>query len=382
MATQFRMALSLGQEIKDSLGEGVSFQIGTETANTMADLQKLYANAGSTEMFVRIATKRYNDSDDYHAKIHNLEAALDYCRVAASLDIPINPEIMCAYTYMDGNEQQAPNFDEYPELNLPDGDWSEYNLSEMCGVLTQYGELVAGKIKETGCRVEYFNLGNESNFGFAGVSVGLKTAVSPILETKTPQDMYYLENSGAEFLKENLWNYSGQLMRALADGLQKVYPEAKFGTHIAGLFDDYFSVSYYKTLSANGMDLDEGGISIYPTSEMSNYYPNYMDRLKDSMKAVLAECGIPVFVAEYGYPSAEMGPPYDQWNVPVEGYGISEDGQARYTADFIQWCKENGSSGIRPWGPDVLGGWEPMSLFQYDESTKTATAKSVIEAFQ
>ena len=180
--------------------------------------------------------------------------------------------------------------------------------SKKCAVFwEQYGELVATEIVQTGCTVEYWNLGNEANFGFAGVNIGLKTAVNPILESKTTLEMYYLENSGADFLKVNVWNYSGQLMAALAKGIKKVDTDAKFTTHIAGLFGDYFSVNFYNTLSANGMQLDQGGISIYPTSEMAYYMPGYMDMLKSSITAVVTQCGLPVFIAEYGYPSENVG---------------------------------------------------------------------------
>ena len=34
-----------------------------------------------------------------------------------------------------------------------------------------------------GCTVNNWNLGNEANFGFAGVSLGLKTAVNKKLES-------------------------------------------------------------------------------------------------------------------------------------------------------------------------------------------------------
>ena len=102
-AMPFRVALGLGQGIDIGLSKGIIYQIGEEQATTMKELQQMYIGAGSTEMYVRIATKRYNDDDTYHARIHNLETSLEYCRVAAALDHPINPEIMCAHTYMDAS---------------------------------------------------------------------------------------------------------------------------------------------------------------------------------------------------------------------------------------------------------------------------------------
>jgi len=388
MKEKFRVALGLGQGVKTALSQGVVYQMGEQKATTMLKLQQMYNNAGSTEMYVRIATKRYCDGDygedQEHGELHNLETSLEYCRVAASLNHPINPEIMCAYTYMDVGIQQAPNFKEYPEITQPDKDWSEYTLEEMCNVLEQYGELVAREVLATGCSVEYWNLGNEANYGFAGVNLGLKTIVNPELEFVSMKHVYMkhidMDSIDADFLKENLWNYNGQMMAALANGIRKVHADAKFATHIAGLFNKEDSVTYFNTLLENGIELEQAGISIYPTNNVAERLLDYMDRLKNVIKAIVSKCNLTVFIAEYGYPSEEMKG--FAWNWKVEGYQLTEADQAKFTADFIAWCKENGGTGIRPWAPDLLGLWEPMSLFSYDEATKIAKAKPVMEVLK
>lgn len=382
---EFRMALSLGQGVNDNFQQGIKYTSTYGTATTSTQLQQMYMEAGATEMFVRIATKRYDDGDTsvdaYHAALHNLEVGLETCEIAAALDIPINPEIMCAYTYMDGNDQQAPDFKDYPEIEKPDKDWSEYTLEEMCSVLEQYGELVAEEILDTGCTVEYWNIGNEANFGFAGVNVGLDTQVNPNLKNYDVMDMYYMQNTGADFLKENVWNYNGQMMAAVARGIKNVDPDAKFATHIAGLFDSYFCKTYFQTLEDNGMILDQAGMSVYPTSDMATYNPQYMDMVKNSITTIVTECDLPVFIAEYGYPSETLTGAYQNWNTAPAGYDISEESQALYTEAFIDWCKSHGVSGIRLWGLDVLGDWEPMSLFEYDEETRTAVEKPIFYIF-
>ncbi|MDY8023267.1 glycosyl hydrolase 53 family protein [Paenibacillus polymyxa] len=210
--------------------------------------------------------------DPEHAELLSLESGLKVCKIAKELGLKVNPEIMAAYTYMDSFSQQAPNFKDYPEITQPNKPWSEYNLEEMKDVLEQYGELVAKEVVESGCEVEFWNIGNEANFGFGGVNVGLKTAVNPILENKTLQDMYTSPSFGAEWLKENVWNYNGQMMAALANGIKKVDPDAKFSTHITtAMADTTFMTSYYKTLAENGYKVDQVGISFYPTS-MSYFF--------------------------------------------------------------------------------------------------------------
>lgn len=382
---EFRVALSLSQGVEENFEKGITYTDGKTVATNPKELQELYNNKGATEMYVRVATKRYADGDDggdsYHARIHNLESCLKTCEIASELGMPINPEIMCAYTYMDGFEQQAPDFCDYPEIEKPDKPWSEYELEEMCDVLEQYGELVAQEILDTGCEVEYWNIGNEANFGFAGVNLGLETAVNPELIKKTSWDMYSLRDNGISYLKKNVWNYNGQLMSALASGIKKADPDAQFATHIAALFGEEFAVSYFQTIMENGMHLDQAGISIYPTNTMSQFHPDYMGEMKDSILGIEQQCGLPVFIAEYGYPSEKMTGTYVAWSNAPKGYSLCAEDQAEYTMEFISWCKENGVSGIRPWGPDIMGDWEPMSFFEYDEKTMTATAKPVMEVF-
>ncbi|WP_372631140.1 glycosyl hydrolase 53 family protein [Cohnella sp.] len=384
---KMRIALALGQGAKSAFEEGYVFQRGATTATDLKELQKLYNDAGATEMFVRINTKRYNDGDlsvdPAHAELHSLESGLAMCRIAAEVHMPINPEIMVAYTYMDSFSQQAPDFKDYPELNKPDKPWSEYSLAEMKSVLKQYGQLVAKELKMAGCKVDYWNLGNEANFGFAGVSVGLKTAVNPILETTTLWDMFVLPSFGAEWLKDNVWNYNGQLMAALAEGIRKVDRNAKFSTHVTTTVADTTSITtYFRTLAQNGFKVDQAGISFYPTS--MSHVPDPLGTVKGMINAVRQELRVPVFIAEYAYPSHPIDSgPYQDWDTPPTGYVISEADQARFTADLLAWGRQNGVSGIRPWAPDLITGeWSAMSLFNADETTKIATAKPILNVFR
>ena len=53
----FRVALSLSPFALNQFEDGYSFVVGDKTATTPAELQAIYRDLGSTEMFVRIATK-------------------------------------------------------------------------------------------------------------------------------------------------------------------------------------------------------------------------------------------------------------------------------------------------------------------------------------
>lgn len=146
---EFRNALSVSPFTATAFNNGYTYEYEGKQIGSIEDLEKLYIEKGATEMYVRIATKRYVTSEDItdgeigtNANVHTFDQAIELCKLAAKLNIPINPEVMCAYTYMDMEKQQAPRFDEYPELYaLQNGkEWSELSLEEINVVLKAYGK--------------------------------------------------------------------------------------------------------------------------------------------------------------------------------------------------------------------------------------------------
>ncbi|MBQ6039040.1 MAG: glycosyl hydrolase 53 family protein [Bacteroidaceae bacterium] len=382
----FRMALSVSPFTHSMFLNGYTYQVGNKTATTLEELERLYIAAGATEMYARIATKRYPTPDDSgiadsNVNSHTLEQGLALCRLAAKLHIPINPEIMCAYTYMDMETQQAPDFSEYPELlPLQNGKpWEELTLEEICTVLRAYGQFVATEILNTGCTVQNWNLGNEANFGFAGISVGLQTAVNPALATMDPMQRYM---ASEEWMEDNLWKYHAQALAALSQGIKDAYvalgkddSQVTFSTHIATVvFPTERTVSYFNCLRKHGYNLDVAGISFYPSAPSA--FKNSMDLYHQTVEAIQEQCHLPVFIAEFSYPSGPVTGAFAGWSIPAEGYEISEDGQAAIYADVITWGKEHGVIGIRYWAADLAEGWSNMSMFRFEG--KQGIAKRIL----
>lgn len=385
MSEVFRMALSLSPFSADTFLSPYTYCANGMIARNREELQKLYMAYGATEMFARIATRRgvIHPKDGHGDRFSSLEEGLELCKIAAKLNIPMNPEIMCAYTYMDMDRQQAPNFVEYPEIvALQKGKgWEKLSLDEMKVVLQAYGTFVATEILKTGCYVENWNLGNEANFGFAGVSIGLKTAVNPKLERVKVWQRNVLPFIGTGWLKKNLWKYNALLMKALSEGiicgyknLGMDYSKVKFSTHIATVVsNEKNAVQYFQTLQQYGFKLAVAGISFYPSAPCA--YKNTMDMYKKIVSAIRTTCKVPVFIAEFAFPSGEVKGPYAGWNRPVQGYEFNQKGQASIYHDTIAWGKENGVIGIRYWAPDFKE-WGTMSMFEY--SANQAVAKEVL----
>ena len=389
--SDFRVALSLSPFSLNQFDSNYTFVVNGETATTPEELQTIYNSLGSTEMYVRIATKRHKTTEntvdgepDENANVHTFDQALRLCRIAASLNVPINPEIMCAYTYMDMDRIQAPRFNEYPEFNgLMNGkEWSELTLDEVCAVLEAYGEFVADSILATGCTVKNWNLGNEANFGFAGIGMGATTAVNPKLAKAGALKRYTASLFSIGWLKRNVWKYNAEEYAAVKRGVLKAYAnhgidasDVKFSTHIATVvFTPRCSAAFFKYMAKHGYEMETAGISYYPSAPAMSF--NKKKLLKKTISRINRKCEIPVFIGEFSYPSGKMEGPFASWNKKLKGYNKDQQGQADIYKDVIAWGRDNGMAGIRYWAPDYKG-WYAMSMFEFNG--KTGNAKTILK---
>ena len=386
----FRVALSLSPFSLNQFEKGYSFVVGDKTATTPEELQKIYRELGSTEMYVRIATKRHKTSQDItdgkedpNANVHTFDQGIQLCKIAAALEIPINPEIMCAYTYMDMDGVQAPRFEEYPEIYaLQNGKaWAELSLDEICVVLEAYGAFLAEEILKTGCTVNNWNLGNEANFGFAGIGMGTETAVDAKLGKASAMKRYMASVFSVWWLKKHVWCYEAEAFAAVKRGVLSAYAKlgidasnVKFSTHIATVvFTPRCSASFFQYMAKHGYEMETAGISYYPSAPAMSL--NKKKLLTKTITKINKKCGVPVFIGEFSYPSGKMQGAFAGWNKKLKGYNKDQQGQADIYKDVVQWGKTHGMAGIRYWAPDFEG-WYSMSMFEF--SNKKGTAKSVL----
>src|SRR5215470_14393106 len=163
----FRVSLSVSPFTDMGIRYGISFTDGKLTAKSVEDLQRLFVSYGANEVYVRIAT-----TQKYRTGFgdHSMEHALDRARMAKALNLPLNPELGLFNIYGDIRCQPSPDFSDYPEIKLP-GEWTSLKLEQMLPVLRQYGATAARQIMSTGAKVRIWDLGNEVEFGTAGVAV-------------------------------------------------------------------------------------------------------------------------------------------------------------------------------------------------------------------
>ena len=404
-AGSFRVALSLSPFSLNQFDAGYTFKVGNKTATTPAQLQQIYKDLGSTEMYVRLATKRHktynadgtldNTTDgkkDENANVHTFDQVMQTCKIAASLNIPINPEVMCAYIYMDMDGTQAPRFYEkdYPELyakptfaNIMRGkEWKDLSLEEICTVLEIYGEFVGDSILATGATVNDWNLGNEANFGFAGIGIGVPNSFDQTLAKAGPMKRYMSSLFSLWWLKKHVWCYNAKQYAALKRGILKAYAKTgkdasnvRFSTHIATVTSTpRASASFFKYMAEHGYEMQTAGISYYPSAPAMSF--NKKKMLTKTVTRINKKCGVPVFIGEFSYPSQDMVGPFKGWNKQLGSYKKNQQGQSDLYRDVVTWGKEHGLIGIRYWAPDYEGEWYPMSMFTFKD--KVGTAKTIL----
>ena len=404
----FRVALSLSPFTLNQFEAGYSFKVGNQTATTPEDLQKIYQSLGSTEMYVRLATKRHkpykadgsldNTTDgkpDENANAHTFDQVIQTCKIAAKLNIPINPEIMCAYIYMDMDGTQAPRFyqSDYPELYanptfakiMKDGNkdiWQTLSLEDICTVLEIYGEFIGDSILATGATVNNWNLGNEANFGFAGIGIGMPNSFDQKLAKAGFMKRYMSSLFNIAWLKKHVWCYEAQTLAAVRRGIEKAYVKAgkdvskiKFSTHIATVVSTpRSSASFFTYMAEHGYKMETAGISYYPSAPAMSF--NKKKLLTKTVTRINKKCNVPVFIGEFSYPSQDMVGPFAGWNSQLGTYKKDQKGQADVYRDVIAWGKTHGLIGIRYWAPDYEGEWYPMSMFEFKD--KVGTAKQIL----
>jgi len=380
--SDFRTTLSV-IFAESMFSEGYYYEDGKMTAHTLEELQKMFIKHGSNEMFSSFNTIRSTDTLITGSHEH----ALGLAALAKSLDLPLNPQLWLCPNYSDISGQEPPDFSDFPELNVQ-WEWTDLNLEQMQSILFDYGALVARDILNTGVTVNIWDLGNETDYGFAGVGIKWLTwfgweykapdAVDPEIGKMSINDFFQMpEQERITWLQQHIWKYTSKLFKALADGIKSVYPDARFSTHIATSARPEFAVAYFQAMNEGGYFPDELGLSYYPTNTSKRNYNDY----KETVLALNRELGKKVYLGEFAYPAGEMTG-YFKWNAALDGYPLTDEGQAAFIKDMIAWGYGNKLlSGIRPWGADFLNAdWLPMSFFNVRD--KRAIARPGLDAIQ
>jgi hypothetical protein len=253
----------------------------------------------------------------------------------------------------------------------------------MLPILSAYGATVAREILKTGVKVRIWDIGNEVEFGSAGVAVRPlpqgcddteggagwykpPDGVDPEIGKKSVFDLMQMpEPERIAWLRAHLWPHEARMFAAVAAGIRSVDRDARFSTHVSGISAvlPAQGTAFYQAMRDGGFDPDELGFSFYPSS--TDKPPHRLQAFEDTVEKVHAALKRPVFIAEFGYPAGPTkAGAFASWNHALDKYPLTPEGQADLLHDLAAWGVKHGVSGIRPWAPEVaVPGWEGFALF-------------------
>jgi len=392
----FRVSVSVSPFAEFLRDHGLSWSDGERSATSVEDLQRLFMAHGATEVFARIGTRRtLPGADGIQA---SLAAGVERAHLAQRLGLPLNPELSLFGTYGDLGCQTPPDFSEYPEIALS-GPWGTLGIEERAGALRTWARLAAQELVAAGVTIEVWDLGNEVDFGTAGVAVrpmpgsscdgaeGSTTwyqapdALDPAIGLQSGMGLMQLPVADRiGWLQAHLWPFEAQLIAAAADGVRQIVPDARFSTHIASWWSDAFAVAFFDAMAEGGYEPDQIGLSYYPTASLplpSGRNP----QLATTVTALRARFDVPVFIAELGYPGTDVMPAaWTGWDHALPGYPLTEQGQYDLIRDLAKWGAAGHLAGLRPWGPELpFDGW-PMSFFRAPSAGGVSTAVPALDA--
>ncbi|NUU22075.1 MAG: twin-arginine translocation signal domain-containing protein [Streptomycetaceae bacterium] len=384
-STAFRTALSVSPFTELVLG-GTALTDGARTATTVEGVQRLFMAHGGNELFARVCTRRAANENGAE---HGFERGILRARLARKLGLPLNVELGLWAVYGDISHQPGPDFADYPAITLP-GPWESLTLDQMTRAMRQYGALAALQILGTGVRVNAWDLGNEVEFGVAGVGVRSFTTANSYWSYTAPDavdpeigrmDAYTLmgmpDADRLAWLRSLLGPSTGRLLAAVAAGIRSVDPCARFSTHTSVIAMQFpgLAAAFWQAMADAGFSVQEFGTSYYPTSVTVG---DQLALFKSTATELHDAFGKKVFVAEGAYPSGAVPPPLS-WNATVPGYPQTPQGQYAFLRDLTAWGANSGAvSGIRPWAPEYCtGAWQTMSLFGPPTSGLAAAAPAL-----
>jgi arabinogalactan endo-1,4-beta-galactosidase len=379
----FRVSLSVGPDTDFWFAGGTYYIDGRREAHTTRELQQMLVRNGSTEVWARANTRdEFNTLyDDY-----SFNTAISRGQLAKSLRLDFNVELMLDRTYGDVACQTPPDFTDYPQIHLS-GPWETLRIGEMEAAMRTYGRAVAKRFRASGVDVDTWDIGNETEYGLAGISLGSPTTacdieepgyyqaptnVDPAIGTVTWRDVLRMpEADKIAWLQAHIWPYQARLMRAVEQGIKSVDCNARFSTHMSGLANvtPTFATAFYRALNNGGVKIDESGLSYFPSSPSGL---RSVPAFKTLVQTLVREFHRPVFIAETAYPSGPIddfvGPdehPFADWDNEIANYPLTPAGQAKFFKDLSAWGLQNRLlSGIRPLYPEVIQYWGPqLSLF-------------------
>lgn len=227
--------------------------------------------------------------------------------------------------------------------------WKELSSEKKLAAIQAYAKSVVRHMAQSGVGIDTFEIGNEIDFGICGE-----------FEEEWPHRV------SVDFMRQKVWPRMAPILKAAQAGVLKVQTKAKFIVHLSQWNNIDYCIAFWKSMLAAGVRIDYPGLSYFPSSaEKAEQRP--CEYLRTQVTKVVAALHKPVLICETGYPAvASFGGQFSTWNRPAEGYPLTEEGQAKWIADFATLVRSDPDfAGAFYWSPEWYDGglWDAFALF-------------------
>jgi arabinogalactan endo-1,4-beta-galactosidase len=240
-------------------------------------------------------------------------------------------------------------------------EWQDLTVAQKADALREYTYETTSYYKDKGFDIDIYEIGNEIDFG--------------ILDVRPPPAG--VDWWDADWMRDNIWNKEAEMLKGAIEGVQAADPGATILLHIGASERPDYVYAFFRAMMDFGVPFDLAGLSFYPTYSGSER-PT-MATLESGVEKI-ASLGKKTLISEFAYPSSPS-PEDPTYDLPVDGYPLTPEGQAQYVGYFLRWAYNNANVvGAMYFYPDnYLSEAYPatqsgphFSLFYKDETVKSA----------
>lgn len=258
--------------------------------------------------------------------------------------------------------------------------WKGLSVEETAKRLRQHTHDVAAAYKAKGYNISVYELGNEIDSGILNFTAGDRI---PLPASGDPVgDLAYM--------RDKVWSVEATLLKAAAEGVQSVNPNAKFVLHAAmtGVTpSDVYVKAFYKAMKDFGVPYDIAGLSIpYPQGQWNVHRYSqqcWFQRLQETTDYI-ARIGKQSMISEASYASSTAG----TVAAPMQGFPYTEAGQTGWVREYLRFANNNPNmAGFMYFYPDWYAGRSrndpgTLVLDSYGLFYPDKTAKPALKAFK
>jgi arabinogalactan endo-1,4-beta-galactosidase len=257
--------------------------------------------------------------------------------------------------------------------------WKGTTISERGQAIARHAEAATRHFKAAGVTVPVYAIGNESDFGLAGLFgsefmnqfTTLVAGGFPIFGE--PQKPASEKARGLlDRLQHEFWPQEAELAAACARGIRAADPQAKLLMHVAQSREIVFCHAFFDTMRRYGVPLDYAGLSYYPAilgDRDDTLTRRTITHLADSLK-------LPTLLCEVAYPSQRPTGPFAFMRNPMTHFPFTPEGQKDWLLDLWKWTSQdpNVAAAIY-WSPEWFrsyGLWDAFAWFDAEGRAKPA----------